>query len=94
MIKYIKSVLWRVAKCLSYIEEARCLKVNEDITAECGMFELFGQYDRNDARCTREIKCRIAMAKAAFSKATLVISKRELNLWKKLVQCLHLESGA
>ena len=28
MIKYIKSVLWRVAKRLSYIEEARCLKVN------------------------------------------------------------------
>ena len=28
MIKYIKSALWRVAKCLSYIEEARCLKVN------------------------------------------------------------------
>ena len=27
MIKYIKSVLWRIAKCLSYIEEARCLKV-------------------------------------------------------------------
>ena len=28
LIKYIKSVLWRVTKCLSYIEEARCLKVN------------------------------------------------------------------
>ena len=28
MIKYIKSVLWRVAKRLSYTEEARCLKVN------------------------------------------------------------------
>jgi len=28
LIKYIKSVLWRVVKCLSYIEEARCLKVN------------------------------------------------------------------
>ena len=27
LIKYIRSVLWRVAKCLSYIEEARCLKV-------------------------------------------------------------------
>ena len=27
LIKYIKSVLWRVAKCLSYIEEAQCLKV-------------------------------------------------------------------
>ena len=28
LIKYIKSFLWRLAKCLSYIEEARCLKVN------------------------------------------------------------------
>ena len=27
LIKYIKSVLWRVAKCLSYIEDARCLRV-------------------------------------------------------------------
>ena len=25
----MKNVLWRVAKCLSYIEEARCLKVNK-----------------------------------------------------------------
>ena len=28
LIKYIKSVLWRVAKRLSYIEEARCPKFN------------------------------------------------------------------
>jgi len=28
LIKYIKSVLGRVAKRLSYIEDARCLKVN------------------------------------------------------------------
>ena len=27
LIKYIKSVLWRVAKYLSYIEEVLCLKV-------------------------------------------------------------------
>ena len=27
LIKYVKSFLWRVVKCLSYIEEARCLKV-------------------------------------------------------------------
>jgi len=26
-IKYIKSILWRVAKRLSYIQDARCLKV-------------------------------------------------------------------
>jgi hypothetical protein len=29
LIKYIKSVLWRVAKRLSYNEDARCLKVNK-----------------------------------------------------------------
>jgi len=28
LIKYIKSVLWRVAKRLSYTEDARCRKVN------------------------------------------------------------------
>ena len=39
MIKYIKSVLWRVAKCLSYIEEARRLKVNLYLT---GMIRFLG----------------------------------------------------
>jgi len=29
LIKYIKSLLWRVAKRLSYIEDAWCLKVKE-----------------------------------------------------------------
>ena len=28
LIKYIKSVLLRVAKGLSYVEDARCLKIN------------------------------------------------------------------
>ena len=27
LIKYIKSILWRVVKHLSYIEDAQCLKV-------------------------------------------------------------------
>ena len=31
LIKYIKSVLWRAAKRLSYIEDARCLKVNRKV---------------------------------------------------------------
>ena len=31
LIKYIKSVLWRVAKHLSYVEDARCLKVNRHV---------------------------------------------------------------
>jgi hypothetical protein len=41
----------------------------------------------NDVRCTREIKSRIAMAKAAFNKKTLFVSKLDLNLRKTLVKC-------
>jgi hypothetical protein len=39
----------------------------------------------NDARCTREIKCIIAMAK--FNKKTLFTSKFDLHLRKKLLKC-------
>ena len=35
LIKYIKSVLWRVAKRLSYIENARCLKVKSSDSVSC-----------------------------------------------------------
>jgi len=31
LIKYIKIVLWRVAKRMSHIEDARCLKVKGDM---------------------------------------------------------------
>jgi hypothetical protein len=42
----------------------------------------------NDAKCTREIKSRIAMAKAAFNKKKIFFtSKLDLNLRKKLVKC-------
>jgi hypothetical protein len=42
----------------------------------------------NDARCTREIKSRISMAKTAFNKTkTPFTSKMELRLRKKLATC-------
>jgi hypothetical protein len=42
----------------------------------------------NDGRCTFEIKCRIAMTKAAFiKKRTLFTSTLVLELRKKLVNC-------
>jgi hypothetical protein len=42
----------------------------------------------NDARCTREIKASIAMAKAEFKKKkTMFTSKLDLELRKKLVKC-------
>jgi hypothetical protein len=50
-------------------------------------FSYLGSMMTNDARCTREIKSRIAMAKAAFNKMTLFTSKLDLNLRKKLVKC-------
>ena len=43
---------------------------------------------KNDARCTREIKPRIAVKKAEFDKmGTLFTSKLDFNLRKKLVKC-------
>jgi hypothetical protein len=51
-------------------------------------FNYLGSIITNDARCTREIKSRIAMAKAAFNKKkNLFTSKLDLNLRKKLVKC-------
>jgi hypothetical protein len=49
-------------------------------------FNDLGSMITNDARCTREIKSRIAMSNAAFNKKkTLFTSKLDLNLRKKLV---------
>jgi hypothetical protein len=42
----------------------------------------------NDGKCTCEIKCRTAMAKAAFNKKwTLCTGTMDLELRKKLVKC-------
>jgi hypothetical protein len=51
-------------------------------------FKYFGSILTNDGRCTCKIKCRIAMAKAAFSeKRALFTSTLDLELRKKLVKC-------
>jgi len=51
-------------------------------------FKYLGSILTNDGRCTCEIKCRIAMAKAAFyKKRTLFTSTLDLELRKKLVKC-------
>jgi len=49
-------------------------------------FNYFGSMITNDARCTWEIKSKIAMAKTAFKKKkkkTLLTSKLGVNLRKK-----------
>jgi hypothetical protein len=51
-------------------------------------FKYLGSILTNDGRCTCEIKCRIAMAKAAFNKKrALFTSTLDLELRKKLVNC-------
>jgi len=51
-------------------------------------FKYLGRILTNDGRYTCEIKCRIAMAKAAFNKKrTLFTSTLGLELRKKLVKC-------
>jgi hypothetical protein len=51
-------------------------------------FIYLGSYLTNDGRCTCEIKCRIAMAKAAFNKKRAIFtSTLDLELRKKLVKC-------
>ena len=50
-------------------------------------FKYSGSILTNDGRCTCEIKCRIAMAKAAFNKKrALFTSTLDLELRKKLVK--------
>jgi len=43
LIKYIKNVLWRVAKHLSYIQDAWCLKVKEQPVILLNMNVYFNQ---------------------------------------------------
>jgi hypothetical protein len=51
-------------------------------------FNCLGSMITKDARCTREIKFRISMAKASFErKKSRFTSKLDLYLRKKLVKC-------
>jgi hypothetical protein len=51
-------------------------------------FKYLGSILTNNGRCTCEIKCSIAMAKATFNKKrTLFTSTLDLELRKKLVKC-------
>jgi hypothetical protein len=62
------------------------IKINKKPVENVEEFNYLGSMITNDARCTREIKVRIAMAKAAFNKKkTLFTSKLDLELRKKLV---------
>jgi len=57
-------------------------------------FKYLGSILTNEGRCTCEIKCRIAMAKAAFNKKRILFtSTLDLELRKKLVKCYILSTA-
>ena len=63
------------------------IMINQKQLADVEYFIYLGSITTNDARCTRDIKCRIVMAKAANNrKKTLFTSKLEFNLRKKLMK--------
>ena len=63
-----------------------------ETTGECESFKYLGSILTNDGRCTCEIKCRIAMAKAAFNKKrTLFTSIIGLGIEEEASEVLRLE---
>ena len=58
---------------------------------EC--FKYLGSMLTNDGRCTREIKSRIAMAKAAFNKTRTFYQQIGLKFEEETNKMLHLEHG-
>ncbi|PNF30548.1 hypothetical protein B7P43_G09945 [Cryptotermes secundus] len=64
------------------------IKIDQKQLENVKCFKYLGSLLTYDGRCTCEIKSRIAMAKAAFSKQkNLFTSKLDLNLRMKLVKC-------
>jgi len=62
--------------------------INQKQLVNVESFKYLGSMLTNDGRCTCEIKCRIAMAKASFiKKRALFTSTLDLELRKKLVKC-------
>ncbi|PNF14958.1 hypothetical protein B7P43_G01526, partial [Cryptotermes secundus] len=64
------------------------IKIDQKQLENVKCFKYLGSLLTDDGRCTSEIKSRIAMAKASFSKKrNIFTSKLDLNLRKKLVKC-------
>jgi len=64
------------------------IMINQKQLENVESFKYLGSILTNDGRRTCEIKCRIAMAKAAFNKKrTLFTNTLDLELRKKLVKC-------
>jgi hypothetical protein len=79
-----KSKVMRISKKQKPLQ----IKVGGQKLENVEQFKHLGSLVTKDAYCTKEIRARIAMAKAAFTKKTpLFTGKLSLELRKKLVKC-------
>jgi len=97
LIKYIKSVLWRVAKSLSYIEEARCLKVKHQQTTSkkkhCPTVCSLDFFLRQNRR-TWELQWRYVRYTCCISGSTLVGALMTASVVLLLLPTVFLLVGA
>jgi hypothetical protein len=95
---YIIDKLIKIGRCYG-MEKTKVMRIseqpflikiiiNQKQLENVEFFKYLGSILTNDGRCTCEIKCRIAIAKAAFNKKrTLFTITLDLELRKKLVNC-------
>ena len=82
--------MWKKAKGMRISRQPLPVKntIDQKQVENVESFQYLGSILTNDGRGTCEIKCRIAMAKAAFNKKRAVFaSTLDLELRKKLVKC-------
>jgi len=82
--------VWKKAKGMRISRQPLPVKntIDQKQVENVESFQYLGSILTNDGRGTCEIKCRIAMAKAAFNKKrALFASTLDLELRKKLVKC-------
>jgi hypothetical protein len=82
--------MWKKTKVMRISRQPSPVKImiDQKQLENVDFFKYLGSILTNDGRCTCEIKCRIAMAKAVFNKkSALFTSTLDLELRKKLVKC-------
>jgi hypothetical protein len=81
--------MWKKTKVMSISRQPSPIQIMVDKPLEnMEYFNSLGNRMTNYGRCIREIKSRVAMAKATFKiKKTLFTRKCDLSLSRKLVKC-------
>jgi hypothetical protein len=80
---------------ITYITHIPQIMIDQKQTKNVQYLNYLGSMITNDARCTREMKSRIATEKASFNKMkTLFTGKLDLNLRKETSKELHLEHSS